>query len=206
MEEVALADGADFAIAEKAGNTERAEFLLDHAGVVVGRAEKVLSAAVATAQTAAIDGAAGKLRAGADEEVVQVLGGGLGVAAVELDGLAGPEAGADGDVPGTRIGADQITDEEIAAMKLFQVFVDDEADEEVAAGLALVGGGKGVEGFGEDLVGGTVADFMNEVALGAGQGQVSPMGVQPWEMTPCIFTPPPTDIATPPSSKTSPSR
>ena len=66
-------------------------------------------------------------------------------------------------MPELRISADEVADEKIAAMKIFEVFVDDQADEQVAAGSFLIFDRKPVEGFRQDFVGGAVADFVDEV-------------------------------------------
>ena len=55
MQKVFLADRADFAVAKKAGEAERPKFLLDHLGIVTWAAEKILTAAIATAKTTAIE-------------------------------------------------------------------------------------------------------------------------------------------------------
>ena len=54
-------DGADLAVAEKTGESERAEMLLHQPGVMVRRAEKILSAPVAAAEAAAVNRRAGEM-------------------------------------------------------------------------------------------------------------------------------------------------
>lgn len=55
MEEIHFTDRADFAIAEVAGEAERAEAFLDMARVVVWFPEEMPAASVATAQAAAVN-------------------------------------------------------------------------------------------------------------------------------------------------------
>jgi len=61
------ADGAEFAVAEEAGEFQGAERTGDEPGVVVGPAEEVGAAAVADAQAAAVNRPAGEVGAGAGE-------------------------------------------------------------------------------------------------------------------------------------------
>lgn len=55
-------------------------------------------------------------------------------------------------------------------MEIFEIFVDDEADEQIAARFLLFGFGQSFERFGEDLIGGAIADFVDEVGFGFGDG------------------------------------
>src|SRR6516225_10037922 len=68
MQKTPLAYRADFAVAEEAGQAERAEALLDHLGVVIRAAEQVLAASVAAAETAAVDGGVPEPALGAREQ------------------------------------------------------------------------------------------------------------------------------------------
>jgi hypothetical protein len=63
------------------------------------------------------------------EQFVHVLGRRRRVAPLELHGLPRARQRADGQHAGIRVAADEIAHEKIAAMKILEVFVDDEADE-----------------------------------------------------------------------------
>src|ERR1041385_4168697 len=54
-------------------------------------------------------------------------------------------------------------------MKIFKIFIDDQADEQVAGGCLLFLRRQGVEGFGENLVRRPIADLVNDVLFDAGQ-------------------------------------
>src|SRR6266581_9655584 len=81
-------------------------------------AEQAVAAAVATAQARAVERFAGELLARAPQQGGDVFGAGGGVAALELDGLARPREGADGDDAGLGVRADEIADEKIAVFFL----------------------------------------------------------------------------------------
>ena len=55
MEKITLAYGPNLAVAEKPGQAEGSEPLLNHFSVVIGLSEHVLAAPVATAKAAAVD-------------------------------------------------------------------------------------------------------------------------------------------------------
>lgn len=171
VEVVAMADGSDFAVAEEAGEGElAAEMFVDEAGIVVAMAEESLAAAGAAAEAGGEDGLVGEADAGLVEEGGEVVGGGFAVAELELDGLADADAGADGDDAAVGVGAEEVADEEIAAAMFLEVFVDGEADEDVAVGAGFFGFGEGVEGVLEDGEGWEVTDALDEVAIGGGDG------------------------------------
>ena len=60
MEEVFVADGADFAITEKARQANWSQALLDHLGIVIGPGKEVFAAPVTATEASAVDGAPGK--------------------------------------------------------------------------------------------------------------------------------------------------
>ncbi len=128
MQKISFADGADLAIAKKAGQTDWPKPLLDHLGVVVGPAKEILSTSVATAQATAVNGHARQLSPGAREQFIHVLRGGRRRTFLELDGLAQPRQGAHGDAAGARVGPQQITNQKIAAMEFVQILVGNQAD------------------------------------------------------------------------------
>ena len=107
---------------------QRPEQLVDDAGVVVGHAEQAPSPPVAREQQR---GARPRRRS---SSVAQVLVGGVGVADVELHGLADarrrrrPRC-----APVVAVGAEHVADEEVAAAEVGLVLVDDEADVQAGA-------------------------------------------------------------------------
>src|SRR5947209_14907361 len=54
VKKIAVADRADFAVAEKSGQSQRSQLLLNQTRVVVRLAEEPVAATVATAQAAAV--------------------------------------------------------------------------------------------------------------------------------------------------------
>ncbi len=78
MQEVLFADGANFAVAEEAGQAHGAEALLDELGVVIGTAKHALPAAIATAEASAINRARSNLVFGAREQFGHVFRSGAG--------------------------------------------------------------------------------------------------------------------------------
>jgi len=87
-------------VAEKARHTGRSELVLHAFGVVIGPAKEALAAAVATAEAGAINLRAAQFFRGATEQLVHILHGGGGRAALELHGLAGAGKRAHRDAPG----------------------------------------------------------------------------------------------------------
>ena len=141
MDEVLAADGADLAHGEEAGDGDRAEDLVDQAHVVVGLVEEPGAAAVASEEQ-------GTRRAGRWPDCraqragfAQVLVGGLGVADVELDGLADADQVGDRDGPGV-VGPDHVADQEVAALERLLVLVDHPADVQAVLDPPLVVGGR----------------------------------------------------------------
>ena len=64
-----------------------------------------------------------------------------------------------GDAAGVGVGAQDVAHQEIAAVEILQVFVDDQADEQIAARLQLFAAGEIAERLGQDFIGGAVGDF-----------------------------------------------
>src|SRR6266568_9604787 len=133
-------------------------------------AEQAVAAAVATAQARAVERFAGELLARAPQQGGDVFGAGGGVAALELDGLARPREGADGDDAGLGVRADEIADEKIAAVKVLEVLVDDQSDEQVAARFALFLFGELVDRLRQDFVSRAVADLVDQISFRLGDG------------------------------------
>ncbi len=71
--------------------------------------------------------------------------------------------------PGARVGAEQLADQKIAAMKILQVFVHHQADEQITARRFLFGRRQLTERLRQHFVSRAVADFMNDVLLDPGQ-------------------------------------
>ena len=69
VQEILLADGADFAVAEKSGQAGQVEMRLHEGGVVAGPAKKIFAAAVAAKQAAAVNRPAGQFLFGAARAV-----------------------------------------------------------------------------------------------------------------------------------------
>ena len=120
MEKIVVADGADFAVAEKSAKANVAEVMLHKTGIMIGGA---------TAKAAAVHGIAVERFTGAMHQLVHILAGGTGVAALKLECLPDPHRTAHSDAAGVGICADEIADKEIAAMKFFHLFVDHQAHE-----------------------------------------------------------------------------
>ena len=169
MEKVFLTDGPDFTVAEKSSKTEWAELLLHQFGVVIRMPKKILAASVAAAKAAAVNGRAGELVFGAREQVVHVFGCRRRVTPLELHGLSRARHGADGQHAGIQVATDEIAHEKIATVKIFEIFVDDEADEKIATRLLLFGGWKFLERFRKHGVGGAVGDLLDGVVFDPGQ-------------------------------------
>lgn len=91
------------------------------------------------------------------QEDVEILGGCCCVSFLKLERLSLSWIGTHGDAAGVGVGANEISDEEIPSMKILCVFVDHQADEKISPQLGLFIFGKGLEGFGEDFVGGSIS-------------------------------------------------
>src|SRR5688572_33201198 len=118
-----------------------------------------MAAAVATAQAAPVNRPARKPLLHSLQQCRDVLGPGRCRATLKLHRLAWTRISPDCNGARLRIGAEQIADEEVATMKLVEVFVDDQAHKEVPLRPFLVLRRKVVISFGQYLVGGPVPDF-----------------------------------------------
>ena len=78
MQEIALADGAELAVAEETRQTHRAEPLLNQLSVMIGLPKKALAAAVATAKTSPVKWRLLETFTSALKKGFQVLSGGGG--------------------------------------------------------------------------------------------------------------------------------
>ena len=101
MQEVAVTDGTDLAVAEEAGQAERPQLLLHYAGIVMRCAKQVLTATVAIAQTPPVDPRVVESGLRPRQQFVHVFGGSGGVPAFtvapdgELSMTPGSEFGSD---------------------------------------------------------------------------------------------------------------
>ena len=138
MQEATLAYGADFAVAKEPGEAERSEPLLDELSIVIWLSEHPLAAAVATAQTTAINRRVFQVAMGSGEQRIHIFSGCGGGASLKLDGLPKPGSRAHSDSPGTGVGAEEVANQEVAAMKVLQVFIDHQSDEQVSPRALLV--------------------------------------------------------------------
>lgn len=84
MEEVVVADGADFTVAEKSTEADVAEVMLHETGVVVGGSKQIFAATGAAAKAAAIHGISVERFTGAMHQLVHIFAGATGVAALKL--------------------------------------------------------------------------------------------------------------------------
>src|ERR1700677_4410337 len=118
-------DGPNFPVAEKAGQGERAELLLDQGRIVVSHAEEILTASIAAAKAAAINRDIAQILFSAHEQFAHIFGRRRGITPLKLHGLAGAGKRADGEDARIWIAADELAHQEITAMKILEVFVDD---------------------------------------------------------------------------------
>ncbi len=129
VQEILLPDGSDFSVAEEPGETQGAKMILDHPGVMARAAKKIFPPPRAAKQAAAVNFGAAQVPAGRLQQIIHVLGGGSGITPLKLYGLAGARQRAHGQHPRIGVAANQISHQEITAMKILQVFIDDETDE-----------------------------------------------------------------------------
>ena len=91
-------------------------------------------------------------------------------AALKLHRLAQARQRPHGDAAGARVGAQQIANQKVPAVEVLQVLVDDQPDEQVAARALLLLGRELVERLRQHLVGGAVADLVDDILLDLGEG------------------------------------
>ena len=90
MQEIALTNRANFAVAEKSGQSDGAKLLLHLSGIVTRTAEEPVAPSIATAKTPAIDSGAAQRTLRLLEERPDVFGRRGGIASLELNGLSRP--------------------------------------------------------------------------------------------------------------------
>lgn len=170
MEEISIADRADFAVAEKPGQAHRSQTLLDQGAVVIGISEEMGASSVAAAEAATIHLASCQSALGPIEQGDHVFGGGIGVSALKLDGLALAGKGSHCQASALGRRSDQVTNQKVTPMEFFPVFIGDKAHEQIATGLLLFIGTQIIECFQEHFISGTIGNFMNEIFLDPGDG------------------------------------
>jgi len=128
----------------------------------------------------------------ARQQFVHVLGRRHRVAPLELHGLPRTRRRADGQHAGVWVAADEIAHEKSPRMKIFEIFIDDKANEQITRVSFAV---QQEEVFGtspqaQHRRGGW--RFADQIVFDTCERPRSPMGVQPCEMTRASFTSPPT--------------
>src|SRR5438552_1993464 len=117
VEEIPAADRRQLAVAEESGQRERAKVLANQPDVVVRDAVESAPApgAIEIAAEGRTPSAEGARHAG--QRDLEIVARRFGVAKLELDGLADAHGVAHGQSAGGLVGADEIADEEIAALE-----------------------------------------------------------------------------------------
>jgi len=90
VQEIALTNRANFAIAEKSGQSKGTKLLLHLSGIVTRTAEETMAPSIATAKASAIDSGADQLTLGLLEKRPDVFGRRGCIASLELNGLSRP--------------------------------------------------------------------------------------------------------------------
>jgi len=170
VQKIPVADGANLAIAKKAGEAHGTELFLDVACIVTRHAKQARAATVAAAKAGAENVASFQVCASTPEKLRDVFGARGGVTALELNGLSRTRQSADGEGAGVGVGADEIADEEIAAMKFIEVFVDDESNKKVSLAFLLFRRRKFLNRVNEHLVSRAIGDLVDDVLLGFRNG------------------------------------
>ena len=101
------------------------------------------------------------------EQAPQVLVGGVRVAHLELHGLADLDLLADRERAGRLVDAEQVADEEVAALEVETVLVDDETDVQPLAHELAVLVARGLNNLLQPVHRGLTGELVHEVALGA---------------------------------------
>lgn len=165
MDEIFATDGPEFSLREEAGEGDFPHDCPDGLGVVVFDGKKSSTATVASEEESC--GVFGTFTAFL-EEVNEFLIGGLGIAEVELDGLAGADRAGDSHDAGRLIDTHDVGDEEIAQLEVGFVFIHRDADMQSLTGEGLIFSGEfGVE-FTEGGEGRLSGNFVNDVVVGFG--------------------------------------
>jgi len=170
MQETLVPNRPNLTVAEKAGQAKWPQLLLDHLGVVVGFAKQALAPAVATAEATPINGNIFQPGFGSPQQLIHVLGRRRCRAALELNGLPQARQSANRNAAGTGVSSEQIANQEVTAMELLSIFIDHQADEQIAARFFLFLWRKLVKGFCQHFVGRAVAYFVDDIRHDFGLG------------------------------------
>ena len=169
MEEIAVGDRTDFAVAEEADGGKGAEGFRDDLGIMVGRAEKIFAPSVAAEEERG--DRLFHLRGEGREEGFEFFVRAGRIAQLVLQRLAGARMRADHHRAGGGIGPEDIAHQKITTGELLFVFVHREAGEKIAPGALFVRLGQRVESLLEHLVSGAGAEFEEEMFVGPGDRQ-----------------------------------
>ena len=93
---------------------------------------------------------------------------------MKLNGLPGAGERSDGDRSGFGIGTQQIANEKIATLEFIEILVHHQADEKIPSSLFLNVRAQLFDGFIQDLIGRSVADLEDHIAVGLGDGPCVP--------------------------------
>ena len=110
MEEAAIANRSDFAVAEKPRNADGSESFLNAFGVVVRSSEKILAATIAAAETSSVNGGALEFLLRAFEEFGHIFHRCGSRTTLKLYCLTRAREGADSDAARIWVSVEQIAD------------------------------------------------------------------------------------------------
>ena len=158
--------GANSPLPKNPIEREVAEPLADQRHVVVGDAEEPAPAAGAVEVAAEGRPPAAQARRHLVEHRPQILARGLGVADLELHGLAHPHALGDRQRPARLIGADEVAHEEVAPLERRLGGIHREAGEDAGALDARLGVRQRADRLAQHLERRTIRDPVNHVGLG----------------------------------------
>ena len=170
MQKVFLSNRTDFAIAEKAREAKRPETALNHGCIMMRIAEKICAAPVATAEASSIYDLTFQLFMSPVQEGKHVLIRGGRIAPLELNRLSGPGMDTDGDHPGIRIHAQEISNQEIAPVKLFEILIHHQTDEQITLAFLLFLRSECAERLDQHFVGRTIRYLIDEVFVSLRNG------------------------------------
>src|SRR5437773_11533107 len=131
VQKIAVADRPDFAVAEKAGQTQRAQLLLNQTRIVVRLAEKAVAAPVATAEAGAVNRGLAELFFRARQQRQHVFGRGRGVPSSKLNRLPRARKSAAADAARSRVGDKQVETQMMDTMKIIQIHVHEQTHDPV---------------------------------------------------------------------------
>ena len=133
MQEVGVANRADLAVAEKAGDGNCPGSFGHGTAVVIGLTIEVGATAIAREEQYSTRWPGSQIWGEGIHQEVEILARGHGVTHVELHGLPGPEQVAYGNSAAGGIGSHEGADEKVAALKLFFILVNYPPHQECSA-------------------------------------------------------------------------